>query len=193
MPKLSFALPQYDGALTQLFRNVQEGLAAQDELLGQIQTHSVSHGGTTRQVSEPQIVDTEMHNSKAMFEMSTDAFLQTDTKQFTDSLFNLIESFHREQKKYMFEVISQTTEAVGNAIDAKGRNIWDVYVEMIETTQMTFDAEGNHNYQIVMHPETAKKLRANPPTPEQSKRIQEAIEAKRREYYERKPTRRLSK
>jgi hypothetical protein len=192
MAKFSFALPKYDGALNQLFRNVQEGFTEQDELLGQIQSHSVSHGGTTRQVSEPQIVDTEMHNSSAIFEISTDAFLQTDTKQLTDSLFTLIESLHKEQKKHMIEVLSQTTEAVGNVVDAKGRNFWDAYVEMIETTQMTFDKEGNHNYQIVMHPETAKKLRATPPTPEQSKRIQEAIEAKRRDYYERKPTRRLS-
>jgi len=192
MTKLSLALPKYDAALNKLLQNIQEGFSAQDEILGKIQTHSVSHGGITRQVSEPQIVDTEMHGTKAMFEVSLDAFLHTDVKRFTDSIFNLINSFHHEQKKYLFEVISQTTEAVGNAIDAKGKNVWDAYVEMIQKTEMTFDEQGNHNTELYMHPNTAEKLRANPPTQEQSKQIQEAIENKRREYYERKPTRRLS-
>jgi hypothetical protein len=192
MTKLSFALPKYDAALNQLLRNIQEGFSEQDELLGKIQTHSVSHGGITRQVSEPQILDTEMHDSRAMFEISIDAFLHTDVKLFTDSVFNLIDSFHHEQKRYLFQVLSQTTEAVGNVVDAKGKNVWDAYVEMIQKTQMTFDEQGNHNNELYMHPNTAKKLRANPPTPEQSRRIQEAIETKRREYYERKPTRRLS-
>jgi hypothetical protein len=192
MAKLSFALPKYDAALNQLLRNIQEGFSEQDSLLGKIQTHSVSHGGTTRQVSEPKILDTEMHDSRAMFEISFDAFLQTDVREFTNSVFNLIDSFHHEQKKYLFEVVSQTTEAVGNVIDAKGKNVWDAYVEMIEKTEMKFDEQGNHNNEIYMHPNTAKKLEENPPTPEQSRKIQEAIETKRREYYERKPTRRLS-
>lgn len=192
MAKLSFALPNYDTALTQLLRDIEEGLKDQDGILGKIQSHSVSHGGATRQVSDPQVLETEMHRSQAMFEIPLDAFLHTDAQQFTESVFNLVESFHHEQKKYFFDVLSRTTDAVGNSVDAKGKNVWDAYVEMIQRTEMTFDEHGNHNYQVYMHPETAKKLKANPPTPEQSKQIQEAIEAKRREYYERKPTRRLS-
>lgn len=192
MNKLSFVLPKYDAAIIQLMRDIEEGLRDQDEILRQIQSHSVSHGGATRQVSEPQILETRMHRTEALFEMPIDAFLDTDAQQFTESVVNLVESFHHQQKKQLFEIISRTTDAVGNSIDAKGRNIWDAYVEMVQRTEMTFDEHGNHNYKIYVHPETAKKLQANPPTPEQSKQIQEAIEAKRREYYERKPTRRLS-
>lgn len=192
MNDISFVLPKYDAAIIQLVRDIEEGLRKQDEILNQIQNHSVSHGGATRQVSEPQILETEMQRTQALFEIPFDAFLETDAQQFTESVFNLVESLHHQQKKQLFEIISKSTDAVGNSIDAKGKNIWDAYVEMIQKTEMTFDEHGNHNYKVYVHPETAKKLEANPPTPEQSKQIQEAIEAKRREYYERKPTRRLS-
>ncbi len=89
-------------------------------------------------------------------------------------------------------MVSQTTEAVGNTVDAHGKNFWDAYLEMIEKTEMVFDEGGNHNYQMVLNPKTAEKLRENPPTEEQKQRIQEAINLKRKEYYERRPTRKLS-
>ena len=96
------------------------------------------------------------------FEINKEAFLETDAHKFAESILNLFESFHREQKKYLFEVLSKTTEAVGNVVDAHNRNFWDAYLEMIETTEMQFDEQGNHNYQIVLHPETAKKIQATP-------------------------------
>jgi hypothetical protein len=191
MNRPSFRLHEYDSAMAQLMGEIREGLLEHDPLLGKIRNEVVSHGGTTRQVTGPNVVETPMVKSTAMFEINKEAFLETDTHKFAESILNLFESFHREQKKYLLEVVSKTTEAVGNVVDAHNRNFWDAYLEMIETTEMQFDEHGNHNYQIVLHPETAKKIQATPPTEEQSKRIEEAIERKRREYYERKPSRKL--
>jgi len=50
---LSFALHNYDLAMAQLIGNIRAGLLEIDELLGQIQSHRVSHGGSTRQVNGP--------------------------------------------------------------------------------------------------------------------------------------------
>lgn len=189
---LSFVLHNYDVAMAELIGNIRTGLLEHDELLGKIQTQRVSHGGFTRQVSGPQIVETEMVNTQAVFAIDRDAFINTDVRQFTESTYLLFDSFHTEQKKLLLEMVSRTTEAVGNTVDAHGKNFWDAYLEMIEKTEMAFDEDGNHNYQIVMNPKTAEKLRENPPTEEQKQRIEEAINSKRKEYFERRPARRLS-
>jgi hypothetical protein len=178
--------------MTQLIRDIGECLVKHDPILGQIRSHPVSHGGSTRQVSEPKIVDTEMRRVDAMFEISRDAFLATDTVEFTDSMVKLFTSFHSQQKKHLFEVLDKTTDAVGNAIDAGGRNFWEAYIEMLEKTEMRFDKDGKHNNELYMHPDTAKKLENNPPTPEQIERIEKTIQAKRDEFYARKRTRRIA-
>lgn len=192
MPKLSFTLPKYDAAITQLIRDIGDCLVKQDQILGQIKSHGVSHGGSIRQVSEPEIVDTQMRSVGAMFQISTEAFIKTDTNAFVESIVSFFDSFHSQQKKHLFEVVGKTTDAVGNTVNAGGRNFWEAYIEMLQTTEMHFDKDGNHNYQIYMHPDTAKKLEKNPPTPEQIKLIEETIEAKRRDFYARKRSRKLT-
>ena len=188
----SFRLYNYDITMGKLIGNIRNGILEYDELLSKIQTRKVSHGGATRQVTEPKVVETNMVNTKAIFEIEGNAILQTDVEKFTESIYKLFDSFHTEQKKYLLQVVSETTDAVGNTVDAAGKNFWDAYLEMIQKTEMTFDEHGNHNFELVMNPNTAKKLRENPPTEEQKQRIQEAIELKRKEYYERKPSRKLS-
>jgi hypothetical protein len=192
MPKLSFSLYKYDSAMTQLLREVRTGLEKQDEILGQIQSRPVSHGGTIRQVTDPKILDTPLQRVGAKFEISIEALEQTDTEKFIECLTDSLSSFFLEQKKRVFELLSQTTEAVGNTIDAKGRNFWDTYIEMLETTEMHFDEDGENHYKVYMHPETAKKVQENPATPEQLRRIEEIMESKKREYYARKRSRKLS-
>ena len=188
----SFSLPQYDFAMNKLVREVKTGLDKTDNILGQIQTHSVVHGGTMRQVSEPSIVDTEMKDFKAGVVIQLDWFRNTDVEAFVESLVDLWESFASQSKKRLFEILSLTTEAVGNSFSLEGRNVWDAQIEMVKRMEMRFDEAGNHNTQLVVHPDTARKLEENPPTPEQVKRMDDTINAKRREYYAQKRTRRLS-
>lgn len=192
MPNISFLLPRYSSAMNRLFREIKDGLEQHDEILGQIQSHAVSHGGLTRQVSEPKVLDTPMQKFEVTFEIKVEAFLQTDVEKFAESIYHMVTSFHSQQKKYLFEVVGKTTDAVGNVVDAKGRNFWDAYLEMIETIDIHFDEDGKHDYQVYMNPETAKKLEKTPPTPEQLQKIEEAMELKRRNFYARKRSRQLS-
>jgi hypothetical protein len=192
MPEISFHLPKYSSAMNQLFQEIKVGIEQHDEILSQIQSLSVSHGGITRQVSEPKIVDTPMQRFEAMFEIKVDAFLQTDTDQFAESIYQMINEFHSQQKKYLFEVVGKTSEAVGNVIDAKGRSFWEAYIEMLETLDVEFDENGKPTYQLYVNPNTAKKLEETPPTPEQLRKIEEAMEKKRKNFYARKRSRQLS-
>jgi hypothetical protein len=117
---------------------------------------------------------------------------QTDTESIATFLWETSQEFISQLKKHFFEVFSKTTEAVGNVVDASGMNVNDAQIEMLKNLEMRFDKEGNHNYEFIVHPETARKLRENPPTPEQMQRWEEAMNAKREEYYAQKRTRRLS-
>src|SRR3989440_2420133 len=50
----------------------------------------------------------------------------------------------------------------------------DAQIEMLKGLEMRFDKDGNHNYEFIVHPDTARRLRENPPTPEQMQRWEEA-------------------
>lgn len=187
-----FSLPQYDSAIHRLAMEVKTGLDKTDHILGQIPTHHVVHDGTIRQVSEPIVVDTEMKDFRAEIVIQLDWYRKTDVAEFVEFLVGLWESLASQTKKRLFEILDLTTEAVGNSVPLEGRNIWDAQIEMVKQVEMRFDEDGNHHTEFVVHPDTARKLEENPPTPEQVKRMEDTINAKRREYYAQKRTRRLS-
>lgn len=192
MPKLKYSLRKYDLAMIRLHREIRRGFDKADPLLGQIRSIPVSHGGNTRQVSEPTIVDTEMRLFSENIIIETDWVRRTDVEKFAELMWETFQAMMSQTKKYMFEILGKTTEAVGNSFSLVGRNVWDAQIEMLQQTEVRFDENGNHNYQFVMHPDTYKKLMENPPTPEQEKRWEEVMNAKRAEYYAKKRTRRLS-
>jgi hypothetical protein len=192
MSKLSFDLRKYDSAMGRFLGEVKSGLDKTDQLLGKIQTSPSAHGGTTRQVSEPKIVETKMQVHNADIVIQLDWYRKTDVDAFVTLLWEMWQKFVSQAHKAFFEMLSLTTEAVGNITDAKGQNFWDARIEMLKGLQMHFDENGNHSTEFVIHPDTAKRLEQNPPTPEQQKRWEDAINAKREEYYAQKRTRRLS-
>lgn len=55
-------------------------------------------------------------------------------------------------------------------------------IETLETIDISFDENGEHNLMVVMHPDTAEKLRDKQPTPEQEGRIQQVLERRREEW-----------
>lgn len=192
MSKISLKLHPYDIATANLIGEAKTGLDKTDEILGQIQVHKVVHGGITRQVSEPKIVDTEMKQHKAELPLHFDVYRKTDVEKFIEFIYRMWEAFASQSKKGLFETVSLTTEAVGNSQPLAGRNVWDAQLEMLQSLEWTFDKDGNHNYKFYCHPDIGKKLAENPPTEEQNKKLEELISRKRKEYYAKKRTRRLS-
>lgn len=192
MQKLELSLNTYDLKTAEFIGEVFRGLDKTHPLLGQIQTHSVVHGGRTRQVSEPRIVETDLKRHSAGAVVDFDCFLRTDVERFTEFLYGMWEAFASQATKALFETVGLTTETVGNVHSAAGKNIWEAQLEVLESMEMHFDENGNHDFQFYVHPDTARKLAENPPTPEQEERAAEIIRRKREEYYAKKRTRRLS-
>jgi len=190
--KTFLSLPKYNRAVMKLIRDVKEGFISIDPILGQIRSIPLAHGGVTRQVSEPQILETPMKGYSVEVLIKLEWFRNTDIENFRDFLFNFAEEAVGQMKKHFFDTFPLICDATGNNVDAKGKNIWDAYIEMLETAQMHFDENGNHNYQIIVHPDTYEKFLANPPSPEQLAKGKEIMERKKKEFYAQKRTRRLS-
>ena len=192
MPIISLALTEYDVAMTRLLREIQRGFENADPILSEVQRLPVAHDGRTRQVSAPNIVDTNMQDFSADVTIHADAFRRTDVEKFVEFIWGLCEALMSQATKYLFETVSRTSEAVGNFVDFGGKNFWDAQIEMLEITEMRFDANGEHNYKFYMHPDAFKKLSAVPPTPEQQQRWNDVMKAKKEDFYAKKRIRRLS-
>jgi len=191
--KTALSLPEYNSSMIQLIREVKSGFENLDPILGKISKVEVAHGGMTRQVSEPQILETPMKKYSAVISVELDCFRDTDTEQFRDALHNFSKEAVEQMKEHFFGAFPQICDATGNTVDAQGKNVWDAHLEMLETMEMSFDENGNHNTSLVVHPDTARRIRENPPTPEQLAKGNEIIERKKKEYYAQKRTRRLPK
>lgn len=192
MPELSYQLHHYDLAMIKLLREIKSGLDKTHPVLGEIQTISVVHGGTTRQVSEPTIVDTEMKMFSSLVTASTEWISKTEVPPFVDLIFAMWEEFSAEAEKSIFELLSKTSEAVGNVHHALGQNIWEAQIEALKKLPMRFDNDGNHNIKFYSGPKESRGAVELIPPPEQQQRLEEVFDAKRKEYYAQKRTRRLS-
>jgi hypothetical protein len=190
--KSPLKLPKYELATIQLIRDVKKGFENLDDILGKIKSVPVAHGGKTRQVSEPQILETPMRRYSAVISVKFDTFYNTDIEEFRDALCKFIEEAIGQMREHFFSVFPQICDATGNSINAQGKNVWDAHLEMLETIEMHFDENGNHHTEIIMGSDIEKIIKDNPPTPEQIARENEIIERKKKEYYAQKRTRRLS-
>jgi hypothetical protein len=191
--KSSFSLPNYDAAINRFYREVKDGLENLDPILGEIRKAPTFHGGTIRQVSEPQILETPMREYSVVGTIELEWFRITDAESFRDFLWSITESIAEDVKKHLFETVEKTSDAVGNSIDGRNKNLGDAYLEMLEKSDLRFDENGKHSHKIyALINGRYKSIEAIPKTSEQIEKEREIIERKRKEFYAQKRIRRLS-
>jgi hypothetical protein len=108
--------------------------------------------------------------------------LQGDVDSFLTMVFELADALGAQYVKGMLEHIGSICEASGQTIDATGRDFFDVIIATLETIDISFDENGEHNLTMLLHPDTAEKLRGKRPTPEQEARVQAVLERRREEW-----------
>lgn len=187
MTKLSLALPEYEAAVNGLHDEVQFTLPMRDEILRLFPPVYVVHIGTTRLVSSPNILDRPLKTHKTKISLDPAMFLETDVLKFKDVILRWTTDLLEQQAKQTVEVMLETSDAAELTFDAKGRNYWDVYIEMLEKAPYQ-----PYGYTTYMNPETEKKLKKIPQTPEQRQRINDIQGAKREEFLRTRRARRLS-
>ena len=65
-----------------------------------------------------------------------------------------------QSAKAFFKKVGESCDKIGNSIDVGGKPLSaDMMLEMISTTQMEFDADGNPTNSFVIHPEMAPSIK----------------------------------
>jgi hypothetical protein len=189
--KLSFSLPKYDIAISRLYNEVSDALHMQDEVLRCFPPMSVMHSGTTRFLTQPNILEApyRQHRNTTSTEIKT--VTQTNAVKFKEFLSALILPLLDQLKEHTGEVINQTCDITGNNVSAKDRNLWNAYIEALEKMEMHFNDDGNPVF-LIHPPEFYEKLSKIKPTNQQLQTIEKIFSDKRKEHYAKKPTRRLS-
>lgn len=137
------------------------------------------HAPETSELSSPLFRGIEASHVLAVDVQDT---LDGDVDSFLTMAFDLADSFGSQLMMGMLAHVSEVCDESGQTIDAEGRDFFDVMIETLHTIDISFDENGEHNLTMVMHPDTAEKLRDKQPTPEQEARIHQVLERKREEW-----------
>lgn len=105
-----------------------------------------------------------------------------NVEQLLADLNDMAQNVGSQMVKQFIEHVSEVSEDVGNVVSAEGRDFFDVYAESLETIEMSFDENGDHNLTLLVNPGTYDDLKDKTPTPEQEARINSIINRKREEW-----------
>jgi hypothetical protein len=197
LPTRLFGLAEYDTA-TVLFtgRTINELMRRNDPILAQIRRHEVEDIPNSQvTTASGEVVETAPILCQMEFSMTMSEAISGNLESFTESLFSAAESGLQSLMPQIFAAVGQVCEATGNVIDAAGQPFThDIFCRMLETLEVDFDEQGNHNLTMVVHPDVMEKIRRlPPPTEEQTKAFDEIMERKRREFNGRKRQRHLAR
>jgi hypothetical protein len=92
----------------------------------------------------------------------------------------------------IFAHISELTDRTGNTVQANG-DLVEAYIQAVQTMDIRFDEEGRPQFQVVAAPQTADRLREQfaAMSPDQRRRLGEALAAKWEEFHAARRRRRL--
>lgn len=191
--KPSLKIPAYDHALYKLMSDVIDGLIGVDPILGQIGYRATGHAGPTRNAPAPNPVDHSLSHFEETILIHADTIRSTDIDGFICALTELAQKYEDAMGRTLVQTLHDVTNATGGAIDAKGKPFtWDLFLDMLEAMDFTFDDEGRpHAKQVIMNPETAKILQATEITPEQRQRHDRIMIQKKEQWDAQKRYRRL--
>ncbi len=197
MPAHLFSLAEYDtAALLFTGKTINELMRRRDPVLGQIRRYE-SDDIPNSQVTAPsgEVVGTSQILCQMEFSMTMSDAVAGDLESFTLSLDTAAESGLQSLMPQIFAAIGQVCEATGNVVDATGQPFsHDIFLRLLESLEVHFDEEGNHNLTMVVHPDVMEKIKKlPPPTEEQDKAFEELMERKRWEFNESKRRRELAR
>jgi hypothetical protein len=146
---------------------------------------SLPHGST---------LDHGPHAATTTFVLSSKEAMGGDFSSVYSGIFNAAEEFLKTVMPAVFDYLTQVTGATGNVVAGGGTGpTWDLYLDALDTMDISFDENGKHSLQLVVNPETAAKLEAlGGPTPDQQARLDAILTRKKAEADARRRHRTLS-
>jgi len=177
-----------------ILRKYLAHLVSLDPILSQIGSVRTLHAGGFRyQINDKEAVS-PLDTISFTIEISHAAISNYDLGAFTQSIYEFTEHRIAEMHRMMYRSIDTVTALTGNVVSSKGKPLTaDMILDMIEKTEMRFDANGELiNQSFIAGPDMIKELASIKSTPEQEERHNQIIEQKKKEFYAKKRYRRLS-
>ena len=191
MKHLNYKLSKYDNSSIEFMRKINSHLSMTNEFFAGIRKRTVVHKGKVRQISSPQILETESEHFEAPLKLNFSDYVRTDTNRFIEAIFELIQDLILQKKKQFINNFRRITEAAGNNFDANGRTFWDIYPEILEKMYIRFGEDGKPSFEIRLNPKTYKSIMETPPTETQVQKIKDVLNEKRTQYFTHKKIRKL--
>lgn len=194
--KVLFRLREYDEAFRNVFSRVMRAWAEEAyPLLKEIPTEPrpVIH---TSQVTLPsgETLTNEPFEMKVPFRFNLADMVSGDVNAFTASAEASGREYGEQAMRQLLKYSGSISEAVGNAVDGKGRRFgWPVILEVLDGLEIDFDEKGGPKLPTMISDRDISKVVPYPPLTEADRPAYEAFVArKRREYDARRRSRTLS-
>lgn len=116
---------------------------------------------------------------------------------FIENIETVAEDIRKQQAKLILDKLKEVTDRTGQVVDGKGQPLThELFMEMLERIQIDFDDQGNpYLPTLIMAPEVAAKLKEKMPEweadPEYTRRLEQLVERKRKEWNDRESHREL--
>lgn len=120
-------------------------------------------------------------------------FIETDFDTFWTLLNDVAEEMAKAVETTIFTTLNEVIAKTGNIVNGKGKPpSIEMMIEMLDKMEVSFNDDGSPGLTVVCHPEMRKKFEEIFSEPENRRKWQEAIDKKRKEYFDKKKHRRLS-
>ena len=165
-------------------------------VLSMVRREKVGRVGTSRFTLESgETVDLEPVPAAAELTLGRDDIIAGNVDAVITMADEAAAQFHEVLERMLFQTMEKVTAATGNQIDATGMDINDAMYEMLEKLEITFEEDGSISpgFTIVASPEMAEKLAQaeRDMTDEQRQRLNDLMDQKRREFFDRRRRRKL--
>jgi len=172
--------------------SIVDGMISVDPVLGQIHSRTTGHAGPTRNVPGPHPVDHDLTHFEAEYAIHVDQIRDTEVDVFITAVCGVAEKYAQAMGAAFVRTVSDVAEAVGNAIDAEGKPfIWDLFLDGLETMEVSFDENGKFQLQALVDPELFKLIQTVEMTTEHKQRLEEILQRKKDEWDAQQRPRRL--
>ena len=188
-----FSLPEYETAGLKFFSAAMIALMrSKDPLFNMISANAVEELPATRVNVGDQVVDAQPFDVQSMFRMNHGDILAGSFDSLYKALDEAAQGSLASVMPQMFQHLSQVTDATGHTINAEGQPLTvDLFLEMIDQTEWSFNEDGSHNMSIATSPQGVSRLQSLEWTEEQTQRMNDIISRKREVFFARRRSRRL--
>lgn len=174
-------------------------LAASNGILGNLPESQILHEGDRHHLVREDGSDEaiEMKQSSSSLSFHFDELDIATTEEIVRKWDAAARDMHGQMTKHLFEVVEQMCQEVGNVVDGMGRPFAEVFIEMMEKTDMSFEPDGTRSpgQSMVLHPDTFERIRpeleAMEADPDIQRRVREIENRKREEWRAREADRKL--